>query len=59
MPTRNKTGRFETRESLEDIVWWLWNKRGKSMQEIGEFCGVSRSVVARIIHKKWSFIRDE
>lgn len=47
------TGRFSDRETLENIVLWLWKHSSKDMEEIGNFCGVSRSVVARIIHKRW------
>ena len=54
MPMRsNATGRFSDRETLEDIVLWLWKHSHKDMSEIGNFCGVSRDIVARIIHKRW------
>lgn len=52
MPMRsNVTGRFSGRETLENIVLWLWKHSRKDMSEIGSFCGVSRDVVLRIIHK--------
>lgn len=43
------TGKFDSRETLEEVVFDIWNETGASFQTIGKITGISGVTAARIV----------
>jgi hypothetical protein len=46
------TGRYETRQELEESVWRQYYETAKSIVDISRFCKVSATVVSNILDDK-------
>lgn len=49
---RPTTGRYESREELERMVRHWYSDPGKSMDVVARICGVSTSMVQKILSQK-------
>lgn len=43
------TGRFDTRQELEERVWWFYLNSDMNQTRISDACGVSATTVSNIL----------